>query len=276
VVFGEIFTIEAIRQKGLYMMKIMASMMKMKTLDDIWTELKAVQNKFDAMNELWHTFTTKTSTLIYKHEVERPLKSAKKQLIRKAIQLTLTKHHVSNITIQEEHIDLLMKQEFKQGEIEAFTIEHYVKDADSKAYNEMLKEVKHLVPNIEEPKYHYRKATVEDLVRKNKLGLRIYWSFESVSLDSLRRLKTLTKLIMVVTSDVKPSEVCLDHTIGDTVDSFRGSFSQPKNEARKYTYDKNVPILEGFRIYKNGKLEITFKKGEDALKMAKALVGEEQ
>lgn len=240
------------------------------SLNDLWTRIKIAQGLIEKLNEDWEKLNANesyTPTLISPYDFERAKEDAKKTLIKKAIRLTFEKYKVNNVTVSEQHISALMKAEFRAQSIESFLKTVYIESADSKALSEILKEAKRLTPYLG----YEKKVTVNDLVKKNKLKLRLFWSYESISFNSIEELRALEKLIDITVNGTKASKIKINPNanIAQVVSSFRGSYSEPFKEARSYVYD--TPILEGFRIYKNGKIKITFKKAEDALKVAKVL-----
>ena len=240
------------------------------SLNDIWRSLKGVLQNIESINKAWENLNANENympTLISKYKFEHELRDAQKTLTKTAIRLTFEKHGVNNVTVPESEIEALTKEDFNQTIIEAYIIQHYVKIADDKAYSEILKKAKRLTPYLG----YEKKTTVNDLVKKNKLKLRLFWSYEFISFNSIEELRALEKLIDITINETKPSETQLNPNANmvQTIALFRGSWNEPKKEARSYVYD--TPILEDFRIYKNGKIEIRFKKAVDALKVAKVL-----
>jgi len=83
--------------------------------------------------------------------------------------------------------------------------------------------------------------------------------------DEIDALEKLIEIILNLT----PASHAQPFKMRSVIKSFEGSWSNPKAQAREYTYD--TPTIDKFRIFKNGSFELTFKKAEDTLKIAKTL-----
>jgi len=238
-------------------------------LNELWKDVKTiVAVATDANKRLAEFYKDETwkPELISMYELERAIAKAKERLVDLAVKRTLEKHNIRNVQVSDEvKKKFLDGEEFDEEEIEKYIRENFVKNADELAYGEILRKAKNLLPLSWE-----RKLKVSDIVKGNKLFLRLWWNYGNISLNSAEEIFALEQLIHVVLGKAKPSKVELSAVnMYRTIDSFR-TYHEEFSQARKYTYTNKW--IDGFRIYKNGKFEIRFKKESYAKKIAKALI----
>jgi hypothetical protein len=229
--------------------------------------LISAEQTFITINDAWKK-EHGSSSLISTYELERMRQSAKKDLIYAAVKRALDVHGVQNVTIPEDAIDKLQRAEgFSVEAVEEAIKEPYLAHADQEAYNQLIKQAKMLIPwtNFDKP------STVQELVRGRVLKLRIHWFIDSVDSSSYDRLYALQILLKAHLTKTPLSQCNLDgaSSIDAVIESFRDS-KQPFNQARAYTYLVNP--IDGFKVHKNGHIEIAFKEAEDAETAAKILL----
>jgi hypothetical protein len=207
-------------------------------------------------------------SLIYSHEVEAIGNKAKTTLIEEAIKQILRAHHVQNVDIADEAIKKIERAEgFTVEAVEEAIKEPYLAHADQEAYKQLIQQARHLIPymGFDKP------STVQGLVRGRVLKLRVRWFCEFVDSQSYNELYAFQILLKAHLTNTPLSQCNLDgaSSIGAVIESFRDS-KQPFNQARAYTYLVNP--IDGFKVHKNGHIEIAFKEAEDAETAAKILL----
>lgn len=198
------------------------------------------------------------------YTVEQMVAEAKEQLIKAVINDTLKKHEVRNLKIpQEVWTKFYKKAGFSAKQIEAYIMKNFVAKADEVAMQQLLEEAKRLVPWIWE--HGERKPPKADaLVKGFKLTLDAYWSYGGVGYQELDHIRALEKIMNVVICGV-PASKAETRNIADLI-----SVARQAGQARTYslTMDK---LIDKFRVFKNGKFEITFKKAQNAKRIANVL-----
>ena len=241
----------------------------MSNLDDLWRGIQSISDIANEVNNMYAKYFKDEDwkpTLIDSYKVQLLMMESKRKLIDLAIIRILNEHGIINAVIPDKvKHDLLKEEGFSYVKVEE-AIKEYIDNADDLAYRKILADARRLLPTIWEVDKGIREPRIDEIVKKKKLILRIWWNFGSVSFNSLEALTALGKIINIVLGKEKPSKAA---TIGlcYQVELFRGSdYSQVR------TYHFSNKYIEKFRIYKNGKLEITFKKESYAKRVAKALL----
>jgi len=243
------------------------------SLDSIWSDVKRLTSITERVNKRYAAFFKEEEDVSYTHRLISPYKvedlveEAKRYLVDLAIRLTFEKHSVNNVSVGKGVVEDLAEGEFDEGKIVAYIEENYVKRADEIAYWEILIAARALVPRFW-GEHGFRKTTVEDLVKGRRLILRVTWWRDLGILThySDQSIAALDKLIAVVLGGEKPSRArALEVSIHHTLSMWRGD-----SQARKYILETDY--IKSFRVYKNGKFEIEFKREEYARKVAEALI----
>lgn len=231
-------------------------------LNSYWRMVKSAQNTFSAIDRAWKQDGNEHS-LIYDYKVEEIVREVKESLVYVALAQILAKHDIHNVTIPEEvRRKINDAPEFSVEATEEAIKEPYIAQADTEAHRQLIIAAQRLIPF---PGWD-RKARLADVLKGRRLTLRVHWSYTWVDQD--RNLTAFQILFKAHREGLAVSKCKLEHpTMEQTIGQFRGKdFAQ----ARRYVYDDG--IIEEFRIYKNGHLEITFKKEADAEEAAKILL----
>jgi len=242
-------------------------------LNKIWCKTKRlvaiakeVNSEFKALLDLadWGKEEYKPD-LLGVYAIERMVTEAKGKLIKTAIDSALKKHDVRNLKVPQEVWDRFDKMPgFSEKQIEAYIVKNFVAKADEVAEEQLLKEAKRLVPWTWKEGEGTAPCKAEELVQGSKLTLNVYWSYESLNYDSIDRIRALEKLMNVIIYGVPASKA---ETLGlaDLINAARETGQQDR------TYTWTNKLIEKFRIYKNGKFEIKFKKARNAKRIANVL-----
>jgi len=250
--------------------------MRRASLDSMWSDVKRLACITERVNKRYARYfkskegVSYTPDLISPYKVEELVKKAKRGLVELAVRLTFERHGVNNITVEESVVDKLTEGDFDEENISAYIKENYVAKADELAFSEILNEARGLVPTFWDEQGWRRDATVEDLVKGRRLRLQVYWSYGNLSYHSEGEIIALEKLIGIVLGGKKPSNIGLGQGSMHSL-LWKWRTLEPYSQARKYVYVTDY--INSFRVYKNGKFEIEFKKEEYARKVAEALIG---
>jgi len=194
------------------------------------------------------------------------VQEAKEKLVRTAINRSLETHDVRNVLVDSDVQKKFVDAEgFNEKAIDRFIEKNYVENADALAFQQLLKEVKRLLPVFWDEKGQ-REPSVKDIVKGCKIVLHIYWSYGSIYDTS--QIVALEKLISMLLLKEKASKA-EDLGMATIINMARagvGDYAQ----AKSYVFDNR--FIKGFRIYKNGKFEIEFKKEKYAKRVARALI----
>ena len=239
----------------------------MPELNNIWKEIKALQDKAKHINCMWNEQSKDKYELIEEYSIEQQIKYAKSKLIDLAIERILDEYDVKNVSISDKDKESFKEKDFDENAIKEHIVENYIKKADELAFKEILSRARELVPRFWKD-YEPRKPTIDDIVKNKKLVLRVYWYFEHLDWNTIQSLNALEKLMYVVVMNTRPSQA--EARIGKILNIMRDS--QGYAQARHYIYVNGV--IDSFRIYKNGKAEFRFRKEEDAKKVAEVLLSE--
>ena len=239
----------------------------MPELNNIWKEIKALQDKAKHINCMWNEQSKDKYDLIEEYSIEQQIKYAKSKLIDLAIERILDEYNVKNVSISDKDKESFKEKDFDENAIKEHIVENYIKKADELAFKEILSRARELVPRFWKD-YEPRKPTIDDIVKNKKLVLRVYWYFEHLDWNTIQSLNALEKLMYVVVMNTRPSQA--EARIGKILNIMWDS--QGYAQARHYIYVNGV--IDSFRIYKNGKAEFRFHKEEDAKKVAEVLLSE--
>ena len=240
-------------------------------LNEYWESLKIAEKELLDLNTAWQQETKDQGSLVYSYRLDDIVNGAKETLVRLALKQILAKHEIQNITIPEEVFKKLTQMEgFSTEAIEEAITQPYLAEADTEARAQLMKHARSLIPYLG----YDKKATVQDIAKGKRLTLRIRWFMEYVDQSSYGDLYAFQVLLKAHMGNVPLSKCTLGHSsIGETIERFRES-QQPFNQARSYVYDDGT--IDGFRVYKNGHLEITFKREADTETAAKILLDQPQ
>jgi len=244
------------------------------SLNSLWSTIKQIQRSIDTINEVWREEMKAydyIGDLMPHYEIERMAENAKKSLIRFTIWRTFQKYNVSSVTVPEETVKHLMTLEFDENVIETYIHNHFILDANVRAYKEIQKKASDLLPFLGWETRKKLKANPQIIVKNRRLKLSINWSYHDLDFRSYNEIDALERLIEIILN-LTPASHAQPSKMRSVIKSFEGSWSNPKQQAREYTYE--TPKLDKFRIFKNGSFELTFKKAEDAFKIAKTLTEE--
>jgi len=224
-------------------------------VDEIWSRLKAIRSLAEEVNA--------AENILY--GVEKEIEKAKERLVRIAVGRVLDRYGIRNLKVPREAYGEIYKGEITMARVEEI-LKPLIETADDIALEQMLRSASRLVPQVWE-EGGARSPRVDEIVKGRKLHLRVYWSYGNISFSSMEYILDLDKVIPALigrepASRVKPMGIySLIHDAWSFVD-----YSQ----ARQYVLDNRY--IDGFRIYKNGKFVIVFKKERDARMIAKALI----
>lgn len=239
------------------------------SISKIWNRIKQAEKDISEANEEYKKFKAEYDIISLYH-IEPYIEEARKALIRLAIDETFKKNGIKNISVDQTEInDKFKEKEFKEQEIEEYITKRYMADADKTAYTQILNNVKRLIPTILNENRTPRKATIDDVLKGRRLILNIYWRYGSVDYDTMEKIDALEKLINITILNDKPSNA-EGRFISEEIRIFRTSADY--GQARTYVFDTD--IIKCFKLYKNGKFEIQFKKAADARKVAEAIFEE--
>jgi len=236
-------------------------------LNEYWQKLTVAKVELERLNEMWKKEYAGNFDLVRCYDMIT--KEAKSTLVRLAVKQTIEKHGIYNVEVSEEVISKLIEQPtFNTDDIEAAIKEPYIGQADAEAQKQLITQARRLVPY---PAFD-KKATVQDIAKGRRLTLRVRWFYDNVDSQSYDELHAFQILLYSRLRNVPLSKCFFNHaSIGTVIENFRDSH-KPFNQARAYVYDDG--IIEGFRLYKNGHIEIIFKKEADAETAAKILLAE--
>jgi len=156
---------------------------------------------------------------------------------------------------------------FSSAFIVNFVKAKYLSRADELAYNHIIEKAKGMIP-IFYTEYERRDATLDDIVKGRVLILKTYvdWGFTFPSKRYLLEgLYGLEKLIMIVCRGEAPSTVKANF-----ISSIYYNASTHEDLTAKYEIENDV--VEAIKLFKNRKVKIWFKRREDAVKVAQALL----
>jgi len=241
----------------------------MSSIDDLWRKVQGISDIVKEVNNRYREFFKEEEwkpTLINDYNVQLLITNAKGKLIDLAISHILSNYEIINVFIPDNvKRDLLKEKGFSYVKVKE-AIKEYIENADDLAYRNLLADARSLLPTIWEEGKGVREPRIDEIVKKKKLILRIWWTYGSVSYNSLESLIALEKIMFMILGKEKPSKVATMGLVFQ-IKSWRGAdYDQVR------TYHFNNKYIEKFRIYKNGKLEITFKKELYAKKVAEALL----
>jgi len=224
-------------------------------VDEIWSRLKAIRSLAEEVNA--------AENILY--GVEEEIEKAKERLMRIAVSRVLDQYGIRNLEVPKEIYDEIRKGEIRMARVEEI-LKPLIEAADDAALEQMLQGASRLVPYVWEED-GARPPRVDEIVKGRRLHLRVYWSYGNISFSSMEYILALDKVIPALigrepASRVKPMGI---YSLIHDAWSF-GDYSQ----ARQYVLDNQY--IDGFRIYKNGKFVIVFKKEDDARMVAKALI----
>lgn len=227
-------------------------------LNSYWRMLKGLVESAAAIDKAWKQDGNESS-LVWDYKIEEIVREAKVTLVRAAVAQVLAKHGIRNVTVPEEVFNKIREQpDFSVETTEEGIKQPYIADATAEACRQLTRAAHILVP--------YRtgeKPKLDDIVSGRRLTLQIHWSYDWIDSSRYENLTAFQVLLYcrLMHRDVPSYSFDGRSTIGQVIESFRDG-KQPFNQARSYVYDDG--IFESFRIYKNGHIEITFKKEEYA------------
>jgi len=238
------------------------------SLNSIWRKITRARRLIEKANEEFKAiYGDSYFGLVSSYNLNQLVEKAKDRLIGFAVYRVLEKYGITNIKVEDKDVLELSEGDFDEEKIEEYMVEKYVKNADEIAFSQMLHRIVYLLPVLPKP------ATSKDILNGRKLILRVRWDVwdKNLTHESIGAIRTLEKIIKVVLGGERASTVS-DMGIAEMIKSFR-TIMKPYNQAR--TYEINNDYIEKIRIYKNGKLEITFKMRRYAYKIAKTLTLED-
>jgi len=238
-------------------------------LNECWTKLTAAAKEMLDLNKPWTEELHGDGSLVYDYKLTAIINEAKSDLVHLAVKQILAKHDIHNVTVNEEILkNLIWKVEgFSTATIEETIRQPYITEADTEAYRQLMNAARRIIPYKE----FDQKATVPDLVKGKRLLLHIHWSYDWIDQSYYAYLQAFQVLLKAHKENIPLSKCTLGYpSIGQVIERFRDS-THPFNQVRGYIY--NVGDLEAFRLYKNGHLDLTFKKEADAETAAKILLG---
>lgn len=239
-------------------------------LNEYWRKLTAATKEILDLNTPWKEEQNVRSSLVNDHRLSEIINEAKTSLVHLAVEQILAKHGIHNVTVEEEVFKrLIWKEEsFSTELVEEAIKQPYIAEADTEAYRQLIAQARHLIPF----KGFDQKATVSDLVKGKRLTLQIHWSYDWIDSSYYGYLLAFQVLLKAHLENIALSKCTITNTtIGQMIESFRDS-AHPFNQARNYVYD--VGPIDALRVYKNGHVELTFKREADAETAAKLLLGE--
>ena len=168
------------------------------------------------------------------YEIERMAENAKKSLINAMIRRTFAKNEVSSVTVPEETVKHLMTLDFNENTIEVYIHNHFILDANVRAYKEIQKKASDLLPFLGWETRKKLKANPQIIVKNRRLKLSINWSYHGLDFRSYDEIDALEKLIEIILN-LTPASHAQPFKMRSVIKSFEGSWSNPKAQAREYT-----------------------------------------
>jgi len=237
----------------------------MPELNNIWKDIKLIQELTEYINKDWEKYSKSTLYLINEYVLKQEIKKAKSELVSQVIKNTFNKHNIMNVSVSDKDRESLEEKDFDEKAIEKYIVENYVKKADELAFKEILSQARKLLPKFWKG-YKPRKPTVNEIVKNRKLILEVYWYYLIIDWRNIDYINALDKLTRIVLRNIKPTQaIGRMGEIVNMIDRYN-DFAQAK------LYEYGNGIIKSFRIYKNGKLEVLFYKKEDARKIAEILI----
>ena len=225
-------------------------------VNEVWDKLETIKRLADEVNEAEYIL----------YGVGEAVDKAKEKLVSIAVSQVLNRHGIRNLTVPDDVYRRLNGDGFSMARVEE-ALKPLIEKADDVALEQLLRKASHLLPPVWD-KNGVRPPRVDEIVKGRKLHLRVYWSYGSVSFSSLEYIMALDKVIPALIGR-KPASKVKPMGIYNLILNFGNSLID-YSQARQYVLDNRY--IEGFRIYKNGKFVITFKKERNARVVAKALI----
>lgn len=231
---------------------------------------KSVEIDFAPMDKYENPFSNE-------YDLRGAVAKIRENLIRFTIRRLMRDY--PNITIDEKAVVKNLNE--KHGElgfdvecIHAHLRENYLVNADAVSLQEILTKARNRLPVIWE-NGNRKTLTVADIVHKDKLLLRCWadWSFVDkyggrphINYDSIGELAAFEKLVNIMLNGSKPSTAR-----GEFISTIHWRVETKEEALRRHTVNS---VIRSVRLFKNGKFEVQFHREEDAVKVARVLLGE--
>jgi len=228
-------------------------------IQNLWNSVLEIEKSIISANENFKTvfFKEKDShdRIFYAYEHDGFIRHAKTILIEETIRLASATIENFSIpfSVNQKFID---DSDFNAEEIIQYVHANYVCNAKKLAYENILNTARELLPIVFRD--HKRvNPEITDILKNRSLKLRFYFPHYQgykyiIALDQLVKIELLNENAAQVRTTLYRS---IDFQI---------------QAGKKYIYDS--PIIEWFKIYKNGNIEFQFKERTDALKIAETLL----
>ncbi|RLI80530.1 hypothetical protein DRP04_08080 [Archaeoglobales archaeon] len=177
--------------------------------------------------------------------------------------------HNELVSILNEKIG---KENFDAFELYNIIREHYFRDPDREAWEQLLHEARRLVPYgvLDKETGEWRKVRPEDIANGDVLVLQHFINDYCYSKSEFTVcFEALEKVIRVLTGIDKPSRV-----MAPFADTEFWDMANWSDEAIFTKHNSVVEPIRWVRIYKNGKVKVKLTSAELAMKVARALLGE--
>jgi len=224
--------------------------------DEVWGKLETIKRLAREVNEVEHIL----------YGVDGAIDEAKERLVKIAVRQALNRRGIRNLDVPSEVYRELNNGDFSMAKVEE-ALKPLIEKADEVAFEQLLREASRLLPLVWDEN-GVRPPRIDEIVKGRRLHLRVHWSYGSISFSSLEAIIALDKVIPALIGR-KPASRVKPMGIYDLIFNLRDSLID-YSQARQYVLDNRY--IEGFRIYKNGKFVVTFKKERNARRVARALI----
>lgn len=242
--------------------------------NDLWKKVESLSAITWQINE---QFNTKyEQDLLSMPDIDRKVVGVKSVLVDKVIKETLKENEWPNVKIDSEMIESLERAPFDPKYIYKTITDTYTNDANSIAFEQLKELALRLIPNVrKEDGYGYRPPTIDDIVKGRQLRLRVYLSYGYIDWQKYEQICALEKIIRMQFTDTSAANV-KPLTIATLLEkAYRenhADYSQVKKYDYHYAVNGSKNLIESFRLYKNGRFDITFTKKNYARMIAEALL----